>query len=247
MVKVLQSRKYKHAPIVEAVLDIAVRFEPAIPIIDLQTVYDGQKAYSAASPLIDHTFKGRLDSGDPSVERTSKVSGFMYLSEKKDQLFHSKSTGFTFSRATPYTSWEIFSGEAKRLWSIYRRLNPVEITRIGLRYINRIDIPLPMENFEDYYLNFPKVADGLSQGLSQYLMSLTIPYPATQSTAIINQTLVPPAKDNVASTLLDIDCFRTENLSNDDAALWQIFEELKAQENTIFEACITDKAKELFD
>ncbi|MFN5625028.1 MAG: TIGR04255 family protein, partial [Planctomyces sp.] len=54
-------------------------------------------------------------------------------------------------------------------------------------------------------------------------------------------------KAGCTSVVLDIDLFQDHALPNDEAELWKCFEALHDRKNEIFEACITDAARELFD
>ena len=48
-----------------------------------------------------------------------------------------------------------------------------------------------------------------------------------------------------ASVALDIDLFRAEDLPDDDGQRRRLFEELRCRKNEVFEACITEKTREL--
>ena len=79
--------------------------------------------------------------------------------------------------------------DAKQLWLHYVDLaRPVSVARIALRYINRIEIPLPFEDYKEYVLTIPEIAPGIPQGLAHFFMRLEIPYPE-QFMAIITQTI----------------------------------------------------------
>ena len=78
-------------------------------------------------------------------------------------------------------------------------------------------------------------------------MQIRLPQIDIESTAILNQTIVPSHKPDCTSVVLDIDLFRDRDLPGDDFELWSFFEVLHDRKNEIFEACITDTARELFD
>jgi uncharacterized protein (TIGR04255 family) len=62
---------------------------------------------------------------------------------------------------------------------------------------------------------------------------------------VLNEAMVPPPRDNVASVLLDIDLYRDTDIPTEDEAIWAIFEQLRVRKNEAFEACITDAARKL--
>lgn len=95
-------------------------------------------------------------------------------------------------------------------------------------------------------LTVPEIAPKLHQGLTGFFLQLSIPFPDIFSTAIINETIVEPSRPGIVSVVLDIDIFRTSALPTEDEQLWKFFDVLRTRKNDIFEACITDKTRELF-
>ena len=77
-------------------------------------------------------------------------------------------------------------------------------------------------------------------------MQLTIPHPDIECVALLNQALIEPRQPGLASIILDIDLFRQENVPQDEKEMWDFFEVLHDRKNDVFEACLTDKARELF-
>ena len=74
--------------------------------------------------------------------------------------------------------------------------SPKKVIRLGLRYINRIEIPLPMRDFKDYILTVPEIAPGVPQGLERFFMRLVIPSDEAQAVAVVTQSM-EPGKDIV--------------------------------------------------
>ncbi len=151
------------------------------------------------------------------------------------------------SRLAPYQRWESFRDEARRLWNKYAAVVQAEkISRVAVRYINRINIPLPLGDFSEYLRTVPEVSSDLPQGLSGYIMHLAIPLEDIKCLCLLNEAIVSPSAPETVSVVLDIDVFRTVELPTDQAELWDLVEVLRERKNLIFEACITDKARELF-
>ncbi len=76
-------------------------------------------------------------------------------------------------------------------------------------------------------------------------MQLRIRKEELKAQVLINQTVIPPAREGVVSVALDIDLFRIEDVPNSEREIWECFEHLHDSKNQIFEACITDKTREL--
>jgi uncharacterized protein (TIGR04255 family) len=63
--------------------------------------------------------------------------------------------------------------------------------------------------------------------------------------SLLNETLVEPPRSGIVAVILDIDLFRTEDIPQEDADIWRLFETLHERKNEVFEACITDRTREL--
>ena len=240
-------RHYPNAPIAEAIIDLRVELATDITVADLEKVQVGQEdAYPTR--LDRNVVRGQMQVGRRvSASATTEQIGYVFRSRDEKQIFQGRLDGFTMSRLSPYQCWESFRDEARRQWNIYRAaVSPQRITRVAVRYINRIDIPLPLEDFSDYVRTVPEVSPDLPQELAGYFMRLDIPMEDIKSRCLLNEAMVEPAAPNVVSVILDIDVFRTEDVPTEEDGLWGFIEELRSRKNSVFEACITDKARELF-
>ena len=123
---------------------------------------------------------------------------------------------------------------------------PVQITRVALRYINRIEIPLPFRDFKDYILTTPEIAPGLPQGLARFFMQLAIPIAEIPAVAIITETMEPVTETKRLPFILDIDVFREAAFDVEGKEAWEMLEKLHDIKNDVFFNSITPKAKELF-
>jgi uncharacterized protein (TIGR04255 family) len=235
---------YEHAPIQEALIDIRVEPSPGFSVSKLKNFSAGE-SYPTIEP--QHTNVGQIQFGpSPIATASSQHSGFIYKSADLKQILQAQVGGFTFSRLAPYQKWEPFSTEAKRLWTAYRSIaKPVSVTRVAVRYINRIDIPLPLNDFKDYLRTVPEVSPDLPQALSGYLMQLVMPL-EDKGMAVITETPIPAPSPNFVSIVLDIDVSVSDTMSSDSNVIWETFEKLRGKKNLIFNACLTAKAKELF-
>lgn len=147
----------------------------------------------------------------------------------------------------PYIDWHDLSSEARRLWTNYREItDPPLITRIALRYINRINIPLPIADLKEYFRTIPEISPDLPQGVSNFFMQLYLPQPDLNAMCILNLTMLPPTSQDTTSLLFDIDLFRISAVPQLEVEIWNTFDSMRDRKNKIFEASITDKARELF-
>lgn len=240
-------RHYANAPITEAVIDLRAELPTDVTVADLQKVQAGQEV-EYPTKLDRNLAVGQMEFGEQvSASATKKHVGYLFRSRDEKQIFQGRLDGFTMSRLAPYQDWEKFRDEARKQWNVYRSVvSPQRVVRVAVRYINRIDIPLPLGDFREYLRTVPEVSPDLSQKLAGYIMRLEIPLPEIKSMCILNEAIVKPATRDVVSVVLDIDVFRTEAVPDQDEELWDFIKELRIRKNSVFESCITEKARSLF-
>lgn len=236
---------YSRPPIVEALLDIQVNLPGDF---SLDSLLKCQQRLKTEYPERKHAqdVTGEISVGRKvSASATTEPTGYIFFSSDKRQLFQAKRTGFTFNRLAPYPGWDVFFAEAKRLWEEYRRVtHPRGYKRVALRYIDRFDFPFPSVTLETYFRTYPEVSRELPQTMAGFFFQFNLPIEEIASVATITQTAVPSTTPENSSIVLDIDLYRTEGMPAGNE-LWSLFETLRIWKNRIFEACITDKAREL--
>ena len=237
--------RHSKAPITEAIIDFRLNLPAETSLKDLRDLfpkiqddYPNQEEYSIWEQQIA---VGESDAIPPTQENL----GYIYSTSDRKQVLIAAKNGFTFSRLAPYDRWETFRDEAQSLWNIYRsNVHISAITRVGTRYVNRIDIPLPITELKHFLRTVPEISTDLPQGLSGYFMQLQIPQEDIEAIILLNQAIIPPSSPNVISILLDIDVSKDKNLFLEDD-LWEHLEVLHTKLDSVFESSITDAVREL--
>ncbi len=244
-----QRRIYSRAPITEAIIDLRIAARPEIELEVLrQLSVETQDQFPRIDPIFEATGKMQVR---PGVSATASAhqnqTGFRAISTDARNVCQRQLTGFTVSRLAPYESWEPFRDLARELWVEYRTAVGCDaVTRIAVRYVNRVDIPESPVELKQYFRTSPEISSDLPQFMEGFFMQIRLPQIDIESTAILNQTIVPSLQSDCTSVVLDIDLFRDQALPGDERGLWECFEVLHNRKNEIFEACITDAARELF-
>lgn len=245
----MPQKHYTKAPITEALIDLRVTMPPETNLSMLRELHrDIEKAYPTTEEMF--AVQGQLEFGSTITTTTRQTPvGYRFLSGDQQQILQARLDGFTFSRLAPYETWNALRDEAFRLWQVYKSATKLNtISRVAVRYVNRLDLPCKpgqVLDFKDYLCTVPEVAPKLPQGLSGYFMQLQIPLDELPSMLVLNQALVPPETLEVVSVLLDIDIFCTVNFSGTSDECWNLLEKLRIQKNNVFNACITDKTREI--
>lgn len=186
-------RYYTGAPITEALIDLRVDSISEVMLSTLKGLqYSIESDYSVCEDMF--TVQGQIQAGSTVAASASQTPiGYRFLSGDGKQILQARLDGFTFSRLAPYGKWEAFRDEARRLWELYRAVtNPTRVDCVAVRYINRLDLPLPLSDFKDYLRTVPEVSPDLPQGLSDYFMQLQLPQEDLEGMLIVNEVIIPP-------------------------------------------------------
>jgi uncharacterized protein (TIGR04255 family) len=129
------------------------------------------------------------------------------------------------------------------------QLHPEFVTRVALRYINALSLPLPLDRFEKYLAAPPGVPPGMPNSLSGFLSRLVIP--KGLDTAVITQSVEGEVKSteraSVLKVLLDIDVSHRCMLPRDEFdQVDAVLERLREYKNQIFFSFLTDEALEMY-
>jgi uncharacterized protein (TIGR04255 family) len=243
---------FSKAPIIEAIIDLRVTLPPEISLTQLSEIGDAiATRFPYRHDLVTNNFL--FESGlEPSANASVQTNGLIFVHEDKQKVLEVSLSGFTFKMRSPYSRWETFQPEAQELWNLYCRIcGPLNVVRVAVRYINRLDLPGTLQDFKEYLRVLPEVSDDLpQQGLSGYFMQLQVPQVdiAPDCLLILNEALVPPVVPNTIAVVLDLDlfCARPEQPWNiEDGSVWTLLEQLRIRKNQVFKASITHAMQEL--
>ena len=238
-------RYLKNAPITEAVIDISVK--PSSSVQNAQQLDELCAKLKATYPdkKLQQQFKIEFFPGPPPQERKeTRFVGYRLTSANGLQVIQASPDKITFSRLRPYQTWEQLREEAQRIWKIYTEIvKPELITRIATRFINSIEIPLPMRDFSDYLTAAPSIPEKLPQGISSFFTRVVLPDPTTGAVAIVTHALESVVTPKVVPIIIDIDVFIERIFENHEKA-WATIDTLRDMKNLIFFESVTDKALE---
>src|SRR5580704_3737062 len=231
---------YPRAPIWEAVIEF--RFAKPIEHKVLEKAAKQLKTYPFSEN--EQGLELRPDGRALPVQTGIKLSSL----DRTDVVIF-RTTTFVCSRLAPYTRWEDLRGRAEESWRVLRRkVQDITISRIGVRYLNRIDVPSESGRVkvEDYITVFPVVPGTVERPMAQYVMQVVAPIGADQCQMVLNTATVPSPLIGHSSFILDLDVYREASLPKRDDELWALTERMRGYKNDLFESLVTDRARELF-
>jgi len=243
----LKNRHYDKAPIREAIIDIQIENRPSLTLLDFENVAASPpRGYAERQRVMTGQLRGQFEEGVLTATAKQDQTGYAFVGGEGKHVVQFRVNGFTFSRLAPYLTSDQLRNEAKALWNSYRQVaGTVPVVRIGLRYVNQLDLPMPMRDLRDFIRLYPEISSDLPQQIAGFFMQVQIPQEDLGAMLILNETMVPPSGPGIASMVLDIDVFKEGIKLDSDDDLWSTMEALRLRKNLIFEGCITNNTREL--
>jgi uncharacterized protein (TIGR04255 family) len=120
------------------------------------------------------------------------------------------------------------------------------LARIGLRYINHIELPAQSVGLAEYFEFYPYVGQRLPHQTVSFLAGVEFAYADDRDRCRVQLTPIP-GSGGKSLFMLDIDYFlaRARAVEVVDALAW--VEEAHDRVKEVFEGCITDKLREMFE
>jgi uncharacterized protein (TIGR04255 family) len=250
---------FSNPPIVEAIFHVVVERDSDF---NNEKLNEYAKYITESFPAFDRKEQRSLTNEilvpiDDPDNTTSSISnilqGYLLAYNDNSKVIQANTDNFSFSKLRPYQTWESFYEEANKFWGKYVDITSVDrVKRLGLRYLNRIEIPLDNKSFrlQDYIKIFPEVSDDLSVAISGYFMQISLESELYEpSRAIVNQAIGNAGNLKSTPLIFDIEVFQDIDLvpQKNFKEIESIFiDNLRAFKNDIFLNGITAKSKELF-
>jgi uncharacterized protein (TIGR04255 family) len=236
---------YSKPPITEAVVEI--RFQQ-LSDADLRKTAKGLRGgYANFVEQVQHSMSAPLTNPlDVSIRKTPL---FQLSSPDQTELSILGQENLVISQRAPYPGWEAFVGRIQRDYLSFKKsLGYRRLTRIGLRYINRIDIPNDGSGvtIERHFVNFDIEVPEVFGTMNGYHVACVLPRPDFGGFANLNSgTIISPIAQHT-SVMLDIDLYKEKDLPQEERAIFDLLEVLRIDKNKLFESCVTDAARKLF-
>jgi len=247
---VARHRQLRNAPVREALIDMQFESPVGLELVDRFAASIAQD-YEKKGDIWE-AFFGFSAEGNPGTRAAHSSVGRRLEARDGPYVLQCRASGFTVSRLSPYGQWSELVSEARRLWRTFVEFaEQVVVSRIGVRYINEIELPLPIRNFGDYFVCPPKVPDPLPQAIAGFITRVIIPNTGCDCISIVTQALeAPPTPGPSGSSitvLLDIDVFRMTHLSARDQRVWETLGVLRDQKNLMFFEHLTEQTVERYE
>lgn len=240
--------KYANCPIVEAACEFRLtpdtKWDPAIPGLVYQKV---REEFPKRSQRLAHSID--FTSNSKRLQQQVRLNErALFLAVDGKAFIQVGPRLLAVNCLKPYPTWEVFK---PRIQDAFRALTDVVETkglqRIGLRYVNRIEILGRSINLGDYFEFRPFLGQSLPQkDMTGFLLGCILSFADGRDACKLQLTNAAPEKTDNVSFVLDLDYFVNEPraVSENEALEW--VESAHQRVDETFEGCITDKLRELF-
>lgn len=240
--------RYKKAPILEAVLEF--RWASPRPLEQLTAAmslpnFDG---FGEPKPRLQFNAAFDLDAGSFSHER--KQLGFELARRDGSEIVFLEEQGFVFVKPAPYDRWDQFLQSAMTLLlPVVSLLGVEEFSRVGTRFVNRIDIPTPdgkpanTDDFVTIKFDGPRMDRG---EILEFQMRVVKPTKRENLNYALVLATTASQLPGHSAILLDIDVFTSRSVGVMGEDLMRTLGEMRIEKNDIFKRCLKQKARDLF-
>lgn len=240
--------RYKKAPIVEAVIE--VRWASFATMDMLLPALSGEGFQPFEEPKPRHRIEATFDTQSQAFSYSTDQLGFEAATKDGSQRYLIERDRFAFILTAPYDHWEAFCARFFEVaWPAFELLKIDAFTRIGVRFVNRIDVPVSGDGLPDtnLYLNLsvegPQAGAG---GMKEF--QLRVVKHTEDPNILFGLTVANTGSPlpRYSGLLLDIDAFTEQSITVDREELNAVLDALRQTKNHIFEACITDETRAIF-
>ncbi|MBI3245436.1 MAG: TIGR04255 family protein [Deltaproteobacteria bacterium] len=176
------------------------------------------------------------------------VERMQFLNEEENALVQVGPDLLAVNHLPPYPKWDAFKTLILEQLTVYRNIaNPEALTRIGLRYINRIEIPAKSIELEAYFHAFPRIPEPIPQAFPSFVLHVDVAYEKPSSVLRFILGSAPSETPEKLTFILDLDMVGSgENVpSMEQLGNW--IEVAHEHVEAAFDASFTEKThKEIF-
>jgi uncharacterized protein (TIGR04255 family) len=232
--------KLAHPPLREALVDIRLREELPASILPN---FRAPKGFPVAKEMKHSQFQFKIDKDKPGRAEVLAEGPFGQRYEKEDgsEVIQLRRNGLTYSILKNYAGWDVLREASRAAWRDFLVASgPVNVSRLAVRYINAINIPLGAD-YDEYLTTGPKVPKSVPPIVTSFMQRVLVPFEEDSATAIITQALELPAP-----IVLDIDIFTECSLEGGSADIWLKLDRLRNIADRIFFSSLTEKVIESY-
>jgi uncharacterized protein (TIGR04255 family) len=242
----MSHRTYKNPPIVEAICEFtftpAGEWNPTLPGVLHKLIrehYDGEPRQANVQIITANP-----ENNSVTVQNDLKV---MLPTKDGTRLVSVGRNALSINVLKPYEGWTQFRPRIEwALQKYYDVAGRKAVTRVGVRYTNRIVVSYLGANSADYFGVDQPLQSALGAKLTNFLKRSEAVV-EDQTKILITHATITPSAPGTTEFLLDIDILFDRHPLELIEDILATAETLHATEGRAFEAIITEKARGVFD
>lgn len=185
--------------------------------------------------------------GPPNFHVTTGPQKIIFSNSDRTQLLIVGPNDVSTHSLAPYEGWESLE---RRLRVAVEMLGDfvraTGLSQVGIRYINRVEIPSSGYDFTDYMTIGFSMPEAWPGRITAFLDRAEYAYPDERSRIAFTWASTE-SEVGASAFIIDLDLLATVNEDERRAGGWGLLAELKARETAAFESLIQDKLREMFD
>jgi len=241
------------APITEALIDIQGFFGDSSDPKELLELFENcHKQFAESLPKKSQRFARKilLSQSNKNIQSVDTQLGFHFTDDQNKKVLQYRTNGFSMSHLPQYKNWDTLVKDARTYWKIYKNLRTdFVVNRLAVRYINAIEVPYPLINYEQYVKGI-EVPPGLNSCNSIKSFTNQVLWSVDDPVANVNLIrALQKAKKDSSSTkvVVDIDVFRPIlEIGSDSEEIWDILKTFGNLKNKVFFDTIGEKVMEKY-
>jgi len=241
------SKKYRNPPIMEVVCEFRFPIETPWDITIPGLLYEKVKEkFPHREPRIIQHMEIKQARREVEHKFHTEERIFFFDSSKKT-FIQAGHRILSINRLRPYISWNEFKPNIEKAFtSLLDIVNVKNLQRIGLRYINKIEIPKTSVDLETYFEFRPFLGSKLPQNIVDFIVGCMFAFNNGQDMCKVELKSAVPDTPEHNAFMLDLDYFlaKPQTVSADQALEW--VDDAHDKVEKIFEGCITDELRKIF-
>lgn len=176
--------------------------------------------------------------------RKSEIASFLTNNEKT--LINIGPRTLSVNQMKPYLTWADFKSHIEYAFAaLNKRVEISSIQRIGLRYINKIDIPGREVDLDNYFEFRPFLGPNLPQSHNNFILGCAFSFIDERDICKVQLRDVVPEDETTLAFLLDIDYYlaKPQSIAPNQSLNW--VEQAHSEVEKIFEGCISESLREI--
>ena len=244
----LKHIKYKNPPAIEVLFEIFFSETQSNLTLFGDFYQKVKNDYPRQEQLRNVGFEMNFTQGVVQTKQINQGNMMRFSKDDNSQLVQISQNLLTVNKLKPYLGYDSFKENVKNVMHSYLELaKPKYFERIGMRYIDRIQIPesdFELDKYFNFSLNFANEEFSTINGIS-FKVQLTPKHKTHQLSVTLNSVI--SSENGKSEFILDTyDTFILQKETSEDYIL-SVLDEAHENIQYIFEAVITDSARNLFE